>query len=299
MNDHCVYRVGDHLFALDISPELLSEKELMNYAPFRAVRCREGEELLFSLTAVTGDDMPADAGDEIASFTDENGRMALLASPAGGLTVRLTTPAGKDCCLMDVDPAYRRATALIGGTTAERRYALDTSLMLLYAFASADRDTLLIHASAVESDGRGYLFLGKSGTGKSTHSRLWLRHIAGTHLLNDDNPVVRIADGQFRVYGTPWSGKTPCYLDRSLPVGAIIRLHQAPDNHIRKLNTIRAYASLLPSCSYMKWNPAMAEAVHSTVSLIAGSVPVFDLDCRPYTEAALLCKDAVGKTTKE
>ena len=56
------------------------------------------------------------------------------------------------------------------------------------------------------------MLLGKSGTGKSTHSRLWLKYIPDTKLLNDDNPAVRIMDNNtIMIYGTPWSGKTPCY----------------------------------------------------------------------------------------
>src|SRR5690606_24548491 len=76
---------------------------------------------------------------------------------------------------------------------------------------------ILIHASVVSCAGKAYAFLGKSGTGKSTHSRLWLRHIAGTELLNDDNPAIRIEpDGRVFVYGTPWSGKTPCYKNKKV-----------------------------------------------------------------------------------
>lgn len=296
MNDHRVYCVGDHLFALDISQDLLSEKELMNYAPFRTVCCRDQEDLLFSLVAVSVDNISADAGNEIACFADENGSMALFSSPAGSLAVKLTTPEGKDCCFVEIERDYRHACAMICGTASERRYALDTALMLLYAFASAPHSTLLIHASVIESGAHGYIFLGKSGTGKSTHTRLWTENVTGASLLNDDNPIIRVTDGIPRVYGSPWSGKTPCYVNRSFPIGAIVRLHQAPQNSIAKLSGINAYAALIPSCSYMKWNHAMAQAIHDTVNRVVDCVPVLSLDCLPDREAAMLCKDAVCKT---
>ena len=108
------------------------------------------------------------------------------------------------------------------------------SSMLRIAFAQAVilREGLSIHASAVVSDGKAYLFLGKSGTGKSTHARLWLKNIPGSHLLNDDNPAVRLIDGSPVAFGTPWSGKTPCYRDESAPVGGFVRLRQGRRRHI-------------------------------------------------------------------
>ena len=74
--------------------------------------------------------------------------------------------------------------------------------MLMYALATAGNDTLLLHAVVLSCEGKGYLFLGPSETGKSTHARLWLKHIEGTELVNDDHPVVR--NGV--VNGSPWGG---------------------------------------------------------------------------------------------
>lgn len=286
------YRVGDHLFALEISDRLLSEKELAPYAPFRAVRS-EGEDILFTLILVGSPDYLPSAGTMMACFEDDNGRMALYSMPDGGMTVHLTAPSGMECCRISMERGFRRAKAVMGGTPAERRYGLDTALMLLYAFASAGRDTLLIHASAVEYAGKAYLFLGKSGTGKSTHTRLWTENIAGAALLNDDNPIIRVKDDGIYVYGSPWSGKTPCYLNRKVAAGAFVRLHQAPYNDIRPLHGIKAYAALLPSCSCMKWDMAMSEGVHRTLSRVIERVAVYDMDCLPDREAAMLAWETI------
>lgn len=103
----------------------------------------------------------------------------------------------------------------------------------LFALSTADKGTVLFHAAVVSHEGRGYMFLGPSGTGKSTHASLWLKYIDGTELVNDDNPVVRITDdGQATVFGSPWSGKTPCYRHVSYPLGGIVMLSQAPYNKI-------------------------------------------------------------------
>ncbi len=359
MNKHRTYRVGDHLFTLNIPKGTLSEKELTSYAPFQTAPVFQTdsafhtdiyfqtnlsfqtdssfqaspygeEEKLFTLTFTndveslatqTNDSgslaaqtknpgsvtVPTNDPESVAAQTkkpkslaaqttptanleDENGKMAIFTHSDGSLTIYLTTISGCECCRLRITKDYHTAKAWIGGTHSERRYALDTTLMLLYAFASSPHNTLLLHASAVEYDGKGYLFLGKSGTGKSTHSRLWLNHIPGTKLLNDDNPVIRIIDGQCFVYGSPWSGKTPCYLNRRIPIGGIVRLSQALSNHITRLSPIKAYAAILPSCSHMKWNHEMSEAIHNTLTQLLQNTKIYHLECLPNKEAAHLCK---------
>lgn len=288
-----VYRVGGHLFALEVEDSFLSGKELNQYAPFRA-DCCSGDELLFTLR-VTADRcaLPA-AAKVMAQWEDENGGTTLSEAADGGMIVGLSTPRGAECCRVWIGADYRTATAWTGGTEGERRYGLDTAAMMVYAFASARRDTLLVHASAVEYAGKGYLFLGKSGTGKSTHSRLWLETDAEVRLLNDDNPVVRVAaDGRVYAYGSPWSGKTACYRNHIAELGGIVRLRQAPENRITELSAVKAYAAVLPSCSCMKWDRAMAEGVHRTISRVIGSTGVYLLECRPDREAAAMCRKSI------
>lgn len=205
----------------------------------------------------------------------------------------LHLPERETCCRLYITNSHRQGTACLDGECFERKFGFNTCLMILYASASATSDTLLIHASAIIHGGKCHLFLGKSGTGKSTHSRLWLQHIAGSTLLNDDNPVIRIVNGEIWVFGTPWSGKTPCYNNRCMPLGSIVKLVQAPHNHISRLSLASAYAALLPSCSRMKWIHTIAEATHRTMEKIITGVPVFKLECLPNRAAARLCADTV------
>ena len=173
---------------------------------------------------------------------------------------------------------------------------VDTSLMLLYAMRSATGDTLLFHSSTVVKEGKAYLFLGKSGTGKSTHSGLWLKHIAGTRLLNDDNPVVYVTpEGTPMVSGSPWSGKTPCYKNEEYPVGGIVQLRQAPENKIRKQTVIEAYVSLKSSVSGKAWEKNIADGQHQTIEKIIGGTRLYQLDCLPDAGAALLCCQTISQ----
>lgn len=175
-------------------------------------------------------------------------------------------------------------------------FSFNTMMKLVFSFATASRLTIQIHASVTMKDGKGYLFLGRSGTGKSTHSQLWINNIEGCSLLNDDNPVLRVgADGVFRVYGSPWSGKTPCYRNLDVPIGAIVRLHQAKENVIRRVSVAEAYASIYTSFTGIRSIKEMADAYHATNLKLVTTVPFYELDCLPDADAAFLCYKTVSR----
>ena len=185
--------------------------------------------------------------------------------------------------------------ALLPDGKAELRFAVDNSLMLMFALSTAALGTLEIHSSVTVCDGRGYAFLGKSGTGKSTHSRLWRKYVPGSRLLNDDNPIIRIKDGEARIYGSPWSGKTPCYRAESAPLGAVVRISQNPENSIHRLSPVESYASMYSSCSAFREIRGTADGIHSTLVQLIASVPMYRLECRPDREAAELCHNTVSR----
>ena len=177
----------------------------------------------------------------------------------------------------------------------EAQFALNNALMLMYAFATARKGALEMHSSVVMNAGRGFMFLGRSGTGKSTHSQLWMKNIPGTELLNDDNPILRVMpDGSARVFGSPWSGKTPCYKAQDVPAGAVVRIRQAPFNKIERLSVLQAYATLMSSASSFRPFKELADGWHNTLEALAGSLPCYVLDCLPDAEAAELCHRTVN-----
>jgi hypothetical protein len=137
------------------------------------------------------------------------------------------------------------------------------------------------------------MFLGKSGTGKSTHAGLWVKHIEGAVLMNDDNPVVRISDGKATVYGSPWSGKTPCYRNVSSPLGGIVLLSQAPYNKIQRLEGLEAYVALMSSISGKRWDKGIADGLYQTENYLTSHVPMWHLECLPDEEAAIVCQTTI------
>lgn len=170
-------------------------------------------------------------------------------------------------------------------------FQLSTALMLMFTYNAASKGMLLIHASVIGFSGKANIFLGKSGTGKSTHSRLWLENIPGADLLNDDNPILGFnPEGKLCIYGSPWSGKTPCYRNVCAEVNAIVRLEQAPQNSISLKKGIEAYTTLVASVSAIRWNRFLMDNIIATVEKASQSVPVYQLDCLPNPDAARLCQ---------
>lgn len=168
-------------------------------------------------------------------------------------------------------------------------------LMVVFGQVGLQYQRILIHASVIAHRGeQGVAFLGKSGTGKSTHSRLWLQHVAETELLNDDNPAIHIEDnGKVFIYGTPWSGKTPCYKNKKVELKAFVRLEQAPYNKFTKQENTHSLIAVLPSCTAIRWNKVLFQAMTDTLSRIVSKVMVGHLECLPDAEAAYLSAKAV------
>ena len=216
------------------------------------------------------------------------------------------------CCEMECCKDFTVGVLRISYDCQNIRFCIDNSLMLLYAFRTAPLMTLEMHAAVVvreakcdkaigrESEGKGFLFLGHSGTGKSTHARQWLAAFDDAWLLNDDNPIVRVMeDNEVLVYGSPWSGKTPCYKNSHARVGGIIKLSQASYNRMRMLSLPEAYAYILSSTSGLKMDRQMTDYMHETIKHVIMNVKCHHLECLPNTEAAAVCFHGVGKQCLE
>ena len=153
---------------------------------------------------------------------------------------------------------------------------------------------LSLHASCVVRDGEGYLFMGRSGTGKSTHSRLWIEAFPGTELLNDDNPAVRILPDGPRVFGTPWSGKTDCWRNLSAPLCGIVRLRQAPFDSFEPLDEIQAFSEVYPGCSVLRSDAFLHERLCDNLEMLCSLVKVGRMACLPDLEAARICAAGIA-----
>jgi hypothetical protein len=254
---------------------------------------------------------------KISSFEIENGTCELckqdnsykfqIFTIDGKLSVKLEMGKGRS--------AMNCLCALYENSARQMRvpdpHHLRFAIWMAGGFAGIPEWTAAIHASVIIYENQAVLFLGESGTGKSTHTRLWLDNIPGTRLLNDDSPIIRLhkcknnhnskgndngnGNGNGRqenplyIYGSPWSGKGNIYRNECYQVAAIVRLQQAPYNRSTRLNVMQAFAALYPSFppAYLK-DEDLHEEICTIISGILKTIPVFRLECLPKPSAAIL-----------
>lgn len=296
-----LYCVAGHLFRIRLPEDSLFWNRLGQYDPFEVkpepavdpVAETPGHKVLFEFELTDGmpqvEKKPFHISEPQDGFTTIN-----LYETESGWLFEFTMPSGHYAEML---ASYNFSHARFCPHTTNSLAVvplMNNALMLLYSFASCPYNTLEIHASVVSNTGQAYLFLGESGAGKSTHSRQWLENIPDSELMNDDNPVVRILDdGTVMAYGSPWSGKTPCYRNVSAPAGAFVSIRQCKENKATAMNLFEAYATLYSSSSGLKGNTRFADLIHPTLERIATTVPFIYLDCRPDKEAAEVCRKAV------
>lgn len=213
----------------------------------------------------------------------------------GTLNIFCMAPAGAPEFYFETTP-IEGETLVVKSNWEEVRNTsiLRFSLWMAYAMCGLMNNAIAIHSSTIvcwdadHKNGKAALFLGESGTGKSTHTRLYLNNIEGSRLLNDDCPIIKVEeDGTVNAYGSPWSGKTHCYHDRVFPVAGLCRLAQAPHNAIRRLGVLEAISALYPSCPpALVRQPYFNGKVCGILSGIIESVGIWHLDCLPDADAA-------------
>ncbi len=166
---------------------------------------------------------------------------------------------------------------------------LPFAMWIAYGLMTVLSSTVALHCSCIVCNGKAVAFLGESGTGKSTHTRLWREYIDGAELLNDDSPIIRCIDGNVWAYGSAWSGKMPCYRTERYPLVAMVRLSQANENGIRKLGVLQSYAALHPSCPpEFAYDERLCSAIGDTIAKILSVVPIYHLECLPDEAAVRL-----------
>ena len=161
------------------------------------------------------------------------------------------------------------------------------------------RDTFLFHGSAVAVDGAGYLFTARSGTGKSTHTRLW-REMLGDRavMVNDDKPLIRLTEDGAVVYGTPWNGKHRLGTNISVPLKAVCILERAKQNTIRAITREEAFPMLIQQ-SYRPLDPAALAKTLSLVDRLSRTVSLYRLGCNMDPEAAELSYNIMKEATRQ
>lgn len=146
---------------------------------------------------------------------------------------------------------------------------------------------LMLHCALIEHEGRGIAFSAPSQTGKSTQAGLWEKH-RGATILNGDRAVLRNNDGRIDAYGSPYAGSSNLFIDRRVPLRAIIMLEQAKHNMIRPIPHEEGLGLFLQQTSLPVWEPTLFEMGMQTLEAILENVPMYMLSCLP-DEGAVEC----------
>lgn len=288
------YNVAGFIFGIEATEEQLVQ--LTNYEPFLV---DETEQTYVFIIHVHDDALPGTEGWESVytdTSDDDMPRIEMYRQAAEWLFRISVSKQGEVVSTMRCSADWREVHLWM--LPEYVRFAIDNAAMLVYAFSTVDKGTLLFHSSVSMRGGYGYMFLGHSGTGKSTHSQQWQAAFDDVELLNDDNPVVRIGpDETVQVYGSPWSGKTPCYKNKKAPVAALVQLAQAPENKITRLKMTQAYPYILASVSGLKILPDMMDRLYESIAKLLELTPVYRLECLPNPDAAHLCAQTCSPST--
>jgi len=156
-----------------------------------------------------------------------------------------------------------------------------------------EHDGLMLHASAVVADGRAYLFTADSGTGKSTHTKLWLKRFPGAYILNDDKPALRLEDGCWYAYGTPWSGKHDISANVRVPLGGVAVVVRDGENSIAPYRDKQIISDIYKQVNHpgdMHSRIRVLELLDQLLKL----TPTWKLHCNMELEAAEIAHAAMS-----
>lgn len=281
------YSVGGFTFRLLLPPQQDADALLPSFRAFRREPSM-GEPMLFTFTAGVEPPFPMPRERLLEETLDEQGQVSLWRVGCG-FSMEVCPAYGTPSHVLYAMADFVRVWATLHWDAPAVGSVLGFMLRMTYAQAVQPHGAVLVHAAAVTLGGMAYLFMGRSGTGKSTHARLWMRCFRKCQLLNDDTPVLRLQDGQVWAYGTPWSGKTPCYRPLRFPVRGIVRLFQASRNRFIPCQDVEAFNTLLPGCSAIRSRSWFYQRMADTLAQVAMLVTVGQLECLPNDDAAKIC----------
>lgn len=156
-------------------------------------------------------------------------------------------------------------------------------------------DGILLHSSCIVVDDKAYAFSADSGTGKSTHTQLWLKHFGDrAYMLNDDKPAIRLIDGKVYACGTPWSGKYDYSTPAVVELAGICFLERSENNWIRKADTGKAVFNIF-SQTIRKLSKKNMDSLFDVLEQIFSKVPLYEFGCNISEEAVLTSYNAMKR----
>lgn len=285
MSNTCYYQVGGLCFSTDVE---MNHPALFNFSPFMIAE-EEAKDIIFSLYRV--EQLPSIPETDAICHVCDNGtcwhfyydtadRYDIMLHLEGEEPRTYQMQANRDWQHIYIDWQVLDEFDSL---------ALNNILMLSYVAAAAQRGRVLLHAACIRTlSGDALAFIGHSGAGKSTHARLWMKYVEGSTLMNDDQPVVSVENGVPYIYGTPWSGKTPCYKQEKAPLKMICLMKQEAYNRLTQQTGMQAFTTVLAAASMIKEQVEVYKGIVRTLAQVIERIPVVYLENRPEREAVEL-----------
>lgn len=152
--------------------------------------------------------------------------------------------------------------------------------------AAIDFDAFLMHGAVVAVNNEAYMFTAPSGTGKTTHAKMWLAGVDNARMVNGDKPIIRFIDNQAMACGTPWCGKEHIGGNEMVPLKAIVLLQRANENVMSEVSFNKAFPTIL-SQSHIPTSPNLAKQTVSLISQLQGQVKTYQFFCNNYAKDCL------------
>lgn len=193
-------------------------------------------------------------------------------------------------CILCVNSDWTEAKiTLFDDNSIQDVYKILNALLLTHL---STRQTIEIHASLIQIDEKGIMFLGPSEIGKTTQAELWMQY-RGAEIINGDMVFIKREEDRFFGCGSPWHGSSPYCLNKQVSLSALIVLKQSKQNTIRRLTGFEMVSSVMSSVFWPTWYREGYEAACETFDTLLNTVPVYELSCRPDEDAVKLTEETI------
>jgi len=278
---------------------LLIEPQPASYEPFFIEKTVSGTGSLTIDIILKTEFLPSTEG--LTEIFEDCGSWAMFKKGIEySLVLNPSLPDGPEC-IARFNPRFEKVTVYCGGIdiveVAGKKYVRNPFTypldQLLLMHILAERGGALIHASGVDFHGRGFMLSGRSGAGKSTLSKKFA--LQGHEVLSDDRIVVRKIHGEFRMFGTPWSGEAGIAKNKDLLLNGIFFIHHGESNFIRKISPAEAVKRLMPVTSIPWYDETMMTKILTFCEELVSSCPAYDLFFRPDIDIQDTFKELIPK----
>jgi len=196
--------------------------------------------------------------------------------------------------IFNIEPVYNDMTDDYG-TRAQITDAVMIDLRKLLTGRLAFDKGICVHACVINHNGNGIMLSAVSKTGKTTHAHLWQDVFPGTEIINGDNGFCRVLGGVPYVFGSPWCGDSKEFINKNVPVKAIVFLEQAKTNSIEELSALDAFLRLSARCFMPLWDKDLVGKAMDTVEFLTHEVSCYLLKCMPERDAVKVAEHGIFK----